>query len=203
VRNRQDAHKGHSTLNDGRAAAGGTPGWEISDLDDRVGDPDWRVLSAVGIAPDGWMLAHAQRALRDAQGNYTGSELRSVLLVCGDLDIDSDNSAGAYGGPDRTDGEDRIEDDASLPGKIIAVNDGDSDGDGIPDFADGYDLDKNDFNDVDSAGDRFVPLVLELPAGTDLSAMRVTVVKIGLVPDYNRGAYFIPPSKSVYRLFKP
>jgi choice-of-anchor A domain-containing protein len=158
------------------AAAGGAPGWEISDLDNRVGDPDWRVLSAVGIAPDGWMLAHAQRALRDAQGNYTGSELRSVLLVCGDLDIDSDNSAGAYGGPDRTDGEDRIEDDASLPGKIIAVNDGDSDGDGIPDFADGYDLDKNDFNDIDSAGDRFTPLVLELPAGIDLSAARLAFV---------------------------
>jgi hypothetical protein len=113
---------------------------------------------------------------RDAQGGYTGSEPRSVLLVCGDLDIDSDNSAGAHGGPDRTDGEERIEDDGSLPGKIVAVNDGDSDGDGIPGFADGYDLDKDDFNDVDSAGDRFVPLVLELPAGIDLSAARLEFV---------------------------
>jgi hypothetical protein len=37
--------------------------------------------------------------------------------------------------------DDPIEADADRPGKIVAVNDDDTDGDGIPDFADGYNLD--------------------------------------------------------------
>jgi hypothetical protein len=54
--------------------------------------------------------------------------------------------------------DDPIEDDISLSGKIIAVDNGDSDVDSIPDFAD---------PDVPTGG--FVPMVLSVPAGIDLA----------------------------------
>ena len=59
---------------------------------------------------------------------------RLIDLV--DLDIDSDNS----GIIDGSDSEDRIEDDRSRPGKVIQFHSGDTDGDGVPDFLDGFGL---------------------------------------------------------------
>jgi hypothetical protein len=158
------------------AAKTGTPGWEISDLDRRVTDPDWRVLNAVGISANGWMLGHAQRAVRDGQGNYTGSELRAVLLMPGDLDIDSDNDDGPYGFPDRSAGEDRIEDRDDQPGKIVMANSDDSDGDNIPDFADGFNWNPSIPNSDGSSYDQFVPLMLELPLPLDLNVARLEFV---------------------------
>ena len=99
---------------------------------------------------------------------WTGPGYSDVVrLTCVriDLDIDSDNTNGLdY--PMRTDWEDQIEDSIQpkLPGKFIQVNDADDDGDGIPDFADGFDLDGIAGNDDDETpGKGFVPLVLEIP----------------------------------------
>jgi hypothetical protein len=92
-----------------------------------------------------------------------------------DLDIDSDNNNG-FKPPDRSLYEDAIEDNPSRPGKIIYVNSGDADMDGIPDFADGFNLDGITGNSDDNAGTNyFVPLVLEIPPGMDLSRARLTI----------------------------
>ena len=87
-----------------------------------------------------------------------------------DLDIDSDNTNG-FEPPDRSEAEDEIEDtegDPERPGKIITVNDNDDDEDGIPDFADGFDLDPETPSDDVALGERFVPLVVELPPALDM-----------------------------------
>ncbi len=92
-----------------------------------------------------------------------------------DLDIDSDNNNG-FGAPGRTFDEDQIEDksgDANYPGKIVVVNDNDDDNDGIPDFADGF----NQFGGTSNqtAGEDFVPLVLELPEPIDLTKAKLKI----------------------------
>lgn len=81
-----------------------------------------------------------------------------------DLDIDSDNDT-PFAGPSRSAAEDRIEDVAGnpdLPGKIVVVNDGDTNSDGVPDFA-----------DATSPGVCFVPLVVELKDEVILSSAQV------------------------------
>lgn len=93
-----------------------------------------------------------------------------------DLDIDSDNND-ELDDPARTPQEDHIEQvvgDDDHPGKIIAVNDDDSDGDGVPDYADGYGLpsDEEDATDA-SPNDRLVPLKLSIPQPIDLSKARI------------------------------
>jgi uncharacterized delta-60 repeat protein len=99
-----------------------------------------------------------------------------------DLDVDSDNDNG-FAPPARTDAEDQAEDvanDAAKPGKIIAVNDDDGDGDFIPDFADGF----NHFGETSDrvSGELFVPLVLELPVGTDSTRAMVKFLYEGSDP---------------------
>ncbi len=85
-----------------------------------------------------------------------------------DLDIDSLNQKG-FLPPDRTPEEDAAEDDP-LNGKVVAASVGDADGDGIPDFADGMGLwGENGEGECE----RFVPLVLEIPAHLDLAKIRI------------------------------
>ena len=70
------------------------------------------------------------------------------------------------------------------PGKILAVNDNDDDGDGIPDFADGFDWDGITSEDDRAAFDdpntpehepeeQFVPVILVLPEGVNPSVAKV------------------------------
>lgn len=88
-----------------------------------------------------------------------------------DMDVDSDNDNG-FAPPSRSAEEDAAENKA--PGKILQVNDGDTDGDGIPDFADGYDI---DFGSGSQAGAgksaTFVPVMLEIPYGVDPATAKV------------------------------
>lgn len=90
-----------------------------------------------------------------------------------DLDADSDNSQ-FLSGSDGTlyswsnDIEDDIIEDITLPGKLIAVNDDDIDGDNIPDFADGYSLPLNDQRPDDENknscyGTQFIPITINIP----------------------------------------
>ncbi len=101
----------------------------------------------------------------------------AFTVVESDLDIDSDNDNGT-GAPERDSEEDGNEDKQGAPehpGKYLALNDGDDDGDGIPDFADGFDLDGAAGTDDDgSAGEVFVPLVLELPQFVDPAGLTVS-----------------------------
>jgi len=105
-----------------------------------------------------------------------------------DLDVDSLNDDGFdLTEPSRSAEEEVREDipgDLNAPGKIIVINNNDDDGDGVPDFADGYNLDPLNPDDDDPAFDdsqtpelepeeRFVPLVIQLPDGVDLEDVRV------------------------------
>ncbi|MBU4198863.1 MAG: hypothetical protein KKG09_04470 [Verrucomicrobia bacterium] len=99
-----------------------------------------------------------------------------------DLDIDSDNNNG-FDDPDRSDAEDTIEDiegDPDKPGKLICVNDGDEDHDGVPDFADGFD---KWGNEGANAGGAFTPLILEIAEPIDLEKAKVTFVYLASDPD--------------------
>lgn len=80
-----------------------------------------------------------------------------------DVDVDSNNDD-AMNVPERTLGEDHIEDAGHLPGKLVPVNDDDNDFDGIPDYADGYDLLVATTNDDINVAEKFVPIVFELTA---------------------------------------
>lgn len=94
-----------------------------------------------------------------------------------DIDVDSDNDRG-LGMPDGTVEEERIEDDpVAGPGKVFLISAGDTDGDGVPDFADGLAFAPgNRPNDWPWGGDvqpghlAFVPvpvLIGGLPSGTE------------------------------------
>jgi hypothetical protein len=98
-----------------------------------------------------------------------------------DLDIDSDNNNG-YNAPARSTFEDQIEDDKFRTGKIVWVNTGDYDLDGVPDFADGFDWDGVSGNDDDAntpavgePNNRFVPLVLQVGNGVNLNLARLRI----------------------------
>lgn len=99
----------------------------------------------------------------------------TVKLLHVDLDIDTFNIA-KFAIPERTIEEDQSEDitDKRLFGKHIATNLSDKDGDGIPDYADGYNLDSCVGNADDTVtNELFVPLVLELKAPIDLTAAKI------------------------------
>ncbi len=91
-------------------------------------------------------------------------QVRYILDCPIDFDIDSDNNNGLVA-PDRTAYEDSIEDNPNKPGKVLGVNNGDKDGDTVPDLADGFNAD-NTPNTADDAPPNvnFVRVVLELPA---------------------------------------
>ncbi|MEM6504051.1 MAG: hypothetical protein AAF711_01145 [Planctomycetota bacterium] len=83
-----------------------------------------------------------------------------------DLDIDSDNSSGLTAGPDRDSYEDSIE--GTFAKVIVSSGQNDSDGDGIPDYADGYGAFGPD--SVTSAGTKFTPITLEIVGEVPLDA---------------------------------
>lgn len=93
-----------------------------------------------------------------------------------DLDIDSDNN-NVFGEPDRSLDEDEMEDHPSKPGRIVAKNDDDNDGDQVPDFADGFNLDRIPDNEDDiNLNQRFVPLVVEISSEIDLEQAQIRVI---------------------------
>ena len=111
---------------------------------------------------------------------WEDADTEKFLVINLDLDTDSDN-VDDFGPPSRDPIlEDAIEDYSTLPGKIVGVNDDDSDADGIPDFADGFDWDGWSLTaaqqkDDTSVKDRFVQLILEAPQPIDLSVARLRI----------------------------
>lgn len=120
--------------------------------------------------------------------NGTGaSNVVEVTTPSVDVDIDSYNDNGfALPEESRTQDEDQIEDvddDSTLPGKILAVNDDDTDGDGVPDFADGFGVNRLHPGTVGpgdealaTANERFVPIKITLPEGVDLSVASLRLI---------------------------
>ncbi len=85
-----------------------------------------------------------------------------ALTVTGvDLDIDSDNTNGLEW-CDRSLAEEMMEDKAGNPGKFIVVNKNDDDGNGVPNFADGFRSDAPGAPPPTGTGGHLVPLTLEL-----------------------------------------
>lgn len=136
-----------------------------------IDDPD----SLLGVFSDGCGRSASEGLRagdpRDACNLAEGKEatLRMYLV---DLDVDSDNND-AFAPPAGSEEEDEAEDDPNGFGKLIVVNVGDRDGDGVPGFADGMDLDPANEHDDESAEDRFVPVRLRL-AGPISDEVRVT-----------------------------
>jgi len=92
-----------------------------------------------------------------------------------DVDVDSDNN-NYFLPPDSTLAEDKLEDKKNEPGKYINVNGDDEDGDGTPDYADGFNLDGIVGNADDiSSGDRFIPIMIEVPAEVRLQDIKLTL----------------------------
>lgn len=92
-----------------------------------------------------------------------------------DLDIDSDNN-NMFSEPDRSLDEEEMEEDLSKPGRVVVMNDDDNDGDQVPDFADGFNLDSVWDNDDDiNPTQQFVPLLVEISSEIDLEQARIRV----------------------------
>ncbi len=91
-----------------------------------------------------------------------------------DLDVDTDNNNG-FGTPDRSAAEDADEADATLPGKLIATNAGDVDGDGVTDWLDGFDGDGVTSADDALTGVQFTPVVLDLGGLSDIDAASIRI----------------------------
>jgi len=121
----------------------------------------------------------------DGDGDADEDDRRMALKI--DVDIDSDNDNG-YGTPERNKAEEDLEEDAESPGKIILASTFDSDGDNIPDYADGYSLfdesgyaefkpddDDEPRLDADSEGARLVTLMVQIPAALDAELDRIVL----------------------------
>ncbi|MHC5057930.1 MAG: hypothetical protein ACYTKD_24965 [Planctomycetota bacterium] len=101
----------------------------------------------------------------------------SINIVKIDLDVDSDNN-NHYELPERSSAEDAVEDvsgDDEKPGKVVIVDNGDSDNDGIVDYADGFNSINGTHVDDSSVGSKFVPIVLEVAGQLDESKARVEI----------------------------
>ncbi|HVT87422.1 MAG TPA: hypothetical protein VHD56_01105 [Tepidisphaeraceae bacterium] len=148
----------------------GGVGWNDGQLDTKKG------TITLSVPQDG--QAHYLNLALDTRTNadqlYPSWGTFKVATV--DLDIDSDNNNG-LNPPARTTSEDAVEDktgDDSKPGKVILIDDYDSDGDGIPDYADGFDGDSVITGDETSAGSKFVPVVLDLGM-TNVSTAKISI----------------------------
>src|SRR4029079_3796714 len=104
-------------------------------------------------------LSSAANATINGYGDgYVSILFQNAPTLDVDLDIDSDIS-GLFTGP-ATDpveraAEDKIE--AKLPGKYIVLNTGDADGDGRPDYADGFTA-FTILQSADDASQHFAPI---------------------------------------------
>jgi autotransporter-associated beta strand protein len=125
----------------------------------------------------------------DGPAGFLASDVVRLTTVRVDLDVDSDNTD-AFGGPARSQPEDALENiagDPARPGKFIVVNDDDGDNDGILDYSDGFNADGVAGGDdatppTAAQGEKFVPLVIDIPAPIDLSKARLQVDYDASVP---------------------
>jgi alpha-tubulin suppressor-like RCC1 family protein len=114
--------------------------------------------------PPGHAVSEARQfKIPDDEDPEEDEEVRIKLLPF-DIFIDSDNNDG-FNKPQQNMSEREARGELGndeKPGKVILINDGDLDGDSIPDYADGYDL--NDAIDEDATSENvaFVPVTMHL-----------------------------------------
>lgn len=149
--------------------AAGSDAFTVISAEDLLHQPDsdglptinseWSSPELLGISDNGsFIIAEAQK----------GGDSHAVLLLKGDLDIDSNNTNGSNL-PDRSAAEEALEDDPEATGKLIGVNNGDRNFNNIPDYADGF-----DGNTLE--GVEFTKLVLEVPDGISIDRLKVKLI---------------------------
>jgi hypothetical protein len=89
-----------------------------------------------------------------------------------DLDIDSDNNGGIYGGPSGSDWEDYIEMHTYGLGKVIVPNYGDRDNDGKLDCWDGYGI-VGYTQQSPNASASFIPITISIPSNADVANLYI------------------------------
>lgn len=128
--------------------------WSILENASFIGNPTGSTVQLV--------ITGAGRVNLSAQSE-TCAGGTNIAAVQVDLDIDSKSTRG-FDLPSRSPLIDEIEDDPNRTGKLILLNNTDSDGDGIPDFADGFNLLPSEHITVDDTSvlDKFVPIIVQL-----------------------------------------
>ncbi|MCH7729698.1 MAG: hypothetical protein IH991_24980, partial [Planctomycetes bacterium] len=116
-----------------------------------------------------------------------------------DMDIDSDNTS-PFAGPDFSDVEEDLEDDPLHSGKLIAANSNDTDGDGIVDYLDGFNLNGIP-DDDDWSTAEFVPLVIKVPDSVDLNAASISIVYAASDPDLDAANNYTLPENKYFRIW--
>ena len=107
--------------------------------------------------------------LSSAKYGLLGKDRVKVSVGSVNLVIDSLNQYG-YNIPVDSEEVERVEDDATLPGKALAINHLDCDKDGIPDYADGFDIVFDGVSQAaTNASHNFVPVILEFATGIDIT----------------------------------
>ena len=123
--------------------------------------PDYDYTASIELAGEGCIsIRNAAGILGnfgDVNGPPPGEAQLFIPLI--DVDIDSDNDDG-HGTPSGSDSEDEIEDREDLPGKVFLASTLDADRDGVPDFADGFDLLSQLPRDDKAAESRLVPVIV-------------------------------------------
>ena len=122
--------------------------------------------SAAGLGTELISVSVANDSSR-ANGSASAMDEIKCTIIKVDIDIDSNNN-NDFDTPTGNLAEDHYEDienDNSRPGKFMCVNDDDDDIDGIPDFADGYNLDGVNGNDDDTPAstEKFTPVIFKIP----------------------------------------
>jgi hypothetical protein len=153
-----------------------------------------------GLGGDSRIVPHGSREVKDSRRDLDNHMFVTFAGLSVDLDIDSDND----GVLDQNSTEDLLEDKEEEGGKILWANTGDTDTDGVPDYADGY----NQFpgQNVDGASADFAPIMLRFPDEVDLATLKFrltysssdpSAVTRSAAPPYQ---YLLPPI-GAYRIW--
>ncbi len=130
--------------------------------------------------------------LRVASFTALAEDFLRLTVYRAQVDVDSKNDSGFTADPHTPgDAEDVLEGDTTKAGKVILVNDGDLDLDGVIDHSDGFNADGlmsvDDIPPTADQGQRFVPLVITLPEPIDLSKARLQIAYAASVPGSGTG----------------
>jgi hypothetical protein len=164
--------------------------------------PVWRTATTIFTpTTDGALLVRFEGKGDD---NTFGMLLDNTVLVKAsvdphivDLDIDSNNDNRLLA-PDRSSIEEAME---RTVGKQIVINDNDTDGDGVPDYADGFGYGDLPTTKQGIAGKRFTPIILQIPDYLPLEAMRVTFSYASSAPDTMKANFELPNDGGLIRLW--
>jgi|GEM_PF-6227603 len=150
----------------------GNPAWQLTAKPEGASD-----LTTSQQSSESYTYSGIRMGTYEFKVTHIDSAKINVEFFSGDLDIDTNNDSGfdiPTDSLEEDEDEDLTVDDAGEPifGKLIETNLGDKDGDGIPDFADGYDLALAE-GDAELSVGAFVPIRFEFPEELDIVTTQV------------------------------